>query len=140
ALLIAFGLALLVGLSLTARASAETIAVANLDDSGPGSLREAIAKAAANDTITVPAGQITLTSGPLAVAKNLTIAGAGSGATTLSGNDASRVFTITGTPQVTLRGLTITHGSSADGGGIKAAGEVTLQDVVVRGNHAGTPT
>ncbi|HUA74237.1 MAG TPA: fibronectin type III domain-containing protein [Solirubrobacteraceae bacterium] len=140
ALLLTVGIALLVVLSLATRASAETIAVANLNDSGPGSLREAIAKAAVNDTITVPAGQITLTSGPLAFEKNLTIAGAGSGATTISGNDASRVFTIAGTPQVTLRGLTITHGSSVDGAGIKASGEVTLQDVVVRGNRAGTPT
>jgi hypothetical protein len=141
ALLLTSGLALLAALSFAARASAETIAVANLNDSGAGSLREAIAKAGVNDTITVPAGQITLTTGPLAFEKNLTIAGAGSGVTTISGNDASRVFTIAGTPQVTLRGLTITHGSSAVGAGIKAAsGEITLQDVVVRGNHAGTPT
>lgn len=131
-------LALLLALfSLAPAASAETIVVGNLNDSGPGSLREAIAKAAANDTIAVPAGQITLTSGPLAFEKNLTIAGAGSAATTISGNDASRVLTISGAPQVTLRGLTITHGKDPQGAGLKASGEITMQDVVLAGNHAG---
>jgi len=139
AVILISALALLSALSLAANASGETIAVANHNDSGPGSLREAIAKAAVNDTITVPSGLITLTSGPLTVENTLTIVGAGSSATTISGNDASRVFTITaitGT-KVTLRGLTVTHGKDPQGAGIKASGEVTLQDVVVKGNHAG---
>jgi hypothetical protein len=123
--------------SLVSTASAETIVVANLNDSGAGSLREAIAKAAVNDTITVPVGQITLTTGPLVVAKNLTIQGAGAGATLISGNDASRVFTITGTPTVTLQDLTVTHGKDPAGAGIKASGELTLAGVAVTGNHAG---
>jgi hypothetical protein len=127
----------LVWATMASPASAETLVVANHNDSGAGSLREAIAKAAANDTIVVPAGQITLTSGPLAFAKNLTINGAGSAATTISGNDLSRVFTITGTPTVILAGLTITHGKDPAGAGISGSGEVTLQDVIVSGNHAG---
>ncbi len=118
-------------------ASANTIAVTNLNDAGAGSLRQAIETAAPNDTITVPAGQITLTTGPLAVAKNLTISGAGSGATTISGNDASRVFTITASPVVTLSGMKITHGKDVKGAGLLATGEVTLVDVAVTANHAG---
>ena len=104
-------------LALASSASAGTISVANLNDSGAGSLRDAIAKAAVNETIVLPVGQITLTTGPLAFEKNLTITGAGPGASTLSGNNASRIFTITGTPTVTLQGLTITQGKKHERGG-----------------------
>ena len=124
-------------LALAASASAGTITVANLNDSGAGSLRDAIAKAAVNETIVLPAGQITLTSGPIAFEKNLTIVGVGPGGSIISGNDASRVFTITGTPRVLLEGLTVTHGKNATGAGISATGEVTLENVAVTGNHAG---
>lgn len=124
-------------LALAASASAGTITVANLNDAGEGSLREAVAKAAVNETIALPAGQITLTTGPIAFEKNLTIVGVGPGGSIVSGNDASRIFTITGTPQVTLEGLTITHGKDATGAGILATGEVTLENVTVTANHAG---
>ena len=108
----------------------------NLNDSGPGSLRQAILEAAPNETITVPAGQIVLTSGALAITKSLTISG--SGATVISGNDVSRVFTITAAPTVTLSGLTITHGKDPFGAGISAAGgTLTLQSVTVSNNRAG---
>jgi hypothetical protein len=116
---------------------AGTITVTSLGDSGAGTLRQAIAVAAVNETISVPTGKITLTSGPLVISKNLTIAGAGSHLTSISGNDASRVLTITGTPTVTLEGLEITHGNNIEGAGIEASGEVTLRDVLVSGNHAG---
>jgi hypothetical protein len=127
----------LVWAARAAPASAGTIAVTNLNDSGAGSLRQAVATASANETILVPTGTVTLTSGALAFSKNLTIKGAGSSATAISGNDASRVLTITGTPLVMLEGLTITHGKDLEGAGIKATGEVTLHDVTVSDNHAG---
>jgi hypothetical protein len=131
-------LCLLLALAASAPSASAAIAVSNLNDSGAGSLREAIKDAVAGETITVPAGQITLTSGPLAIAKDLTIAGAGSAATSISGNDASRVLTITATPTVTLSGLTITHGNNTSGAGISATGgTLTLQDVTVSANHAG---
>ncbi len=138
-LLAACAFCLLLALAaLAPSASAGTIAVTNLNDSGAGSLRQAIKDAAANETITVPAGQITLTSGPLAIASSLMIAGAGSGATSISGNDASRVLTITATSTVALSGLSITHGSDTSGAGINATGgTLTLQDVTVSENHAG---
>ncbi len=132
--LLACALALL---ALAASASAGTIAVANLNDSGAGSLRDAIAKAAVNETIVLPSGQITLTTGPIAFEKNLTIVGVGPGGSIVSGNDASRVFTITGTPKVLLEGLTVTHGKDVNGAGILASGEVTLENVAVSANHAG---
>ena len=104
---------------LAPQASASTIAVANLSDSGAGSLRDAIATASPGDTITIPSGQITLTSAPLAISKDLTIAGTGAGTSVISGNDAWRVLTITGAPTVTLdpAGVPIRRPQEGLGGG-----------------------
>ena len=65
-------------------------------DSGPGSLRQAIADAAPGDTIVFAKNvhNITLTSGELDITKNLDIEGPGSNKLTISGNDHSRVFDI----------------------------------------------
>ena len=57
---------------------AATITVTNTNDSGPGSLRQALAVAHDGDRITFAvSGTITLTSGELEVAKNVTISGPG---------------------------------------------------------------
>ena len=62
-------------------ASVATFTVTNINDTGAGSLRQAIATAASGDTINFDAslnGQtITLTSGELGINKNLTITGPG---------------------------------------------------------------
>src|SRR5438105_9707778 len=55
-----------------------TLKVTNTYDSGPGSLRQAIATAAPNDTITFSVtGAISLSTGELVINKNLTITGPG---------------------------------------------------------------
>jgi hypothetical protein len=86
--------------------------VTNTNDSGPGSLRCAIASAFTGDTITFAPNvgpQINLTSGELLIAKDLTILGPGAKALTVSGSSLSRVFRVSGV-QVTMTGLTIANG------------------------------
>src|SRR5687768_1556416 len=77
-----------------------TITVTDPGDSGPGTLRDAIAGATAGDTIDFAAGlgTITLTSGELSIDKDLTISGPGASNLTIqrsadSGTDF-RIFDI----------------------------------------------
>ncbi len=128
---------------LETRALLSTIVVANNHDSGPGSLRQAIADAAGGGTIKFsPAlrGQtITLSaaSGPLDIAKNLSIDGPGAGQLAVSGGGATEDFNIASGASVTISGLTITGGSAVQGGGITNAGNLTLDDDAVDGNRVG---
>src|SRR5262249_37845014 len=107
-----------------------TLTVTNLLDSGDGSLRAEIAAAASGDTIVFDPslkGTITLTSGELAVATNLTIQGPGAGTLTVSGNNAQRGFHVLPNANVTISGLTIANGNVADfGAGIESEGSLTL--------------
>src|SRR5439155_17826087 len=71
------------------------IKVTSLDDDGPGSLRDAIAKAADGGVINFSIhGTITLNSGELVIYKALTIVGPESGGVIISGGDSNRVFTL----------------------------------------------
>jgi len=143
ATLVACALAL-AALGSATGARAATLSVSNLNDSGPGSLRRAIADAAAGDTITFSVkGTITLTSGPLEIAKSLDIEGPGANKLKISGNHANRVFVITGGP-VTLAGITITAGlanansppPASVGGGVLSSANLTLSNVLVSDNEA----
>ena len=97
----------------------ETLTITTTADSGPGSLRAALAGAANGDTIDLTgiAGTITLTSGQLNVPCSVTILGPGSGTLKVSGNHVSRVFNVTGA-NVAIRDLTIADG----GGGVNGGG------------------
>lgn len=122
-----------------------TIQVANANDSGAGSLRDIITtKALAGDTIVIPSGtaNLTLTSGQIAIAKNMTIAGPGADVFAISGNNASRIFYINGAYTVTIRDMTISDGLceaaavDANGGAIYNSGTLVLERVVLEGNTA----
>jgi hypothetical protein len=118
---------------------ANTITVTNTNDSGPGSLRQALADANDGDTINFAVtGTIGLTSGELLVAKNITISGPGAENVAVDGNAKSRVFHIASGQTVTISGLTITNGHATDsGGGIYNDHAVlALNNCVVAGNSA----
>lgn len=96
---------------------AATITVTNTNDSGAGSLRQAISDAAPGDTIVLltSASPYAVTSAQLVINKNLTISGAGARGTVLDAmGNPHRVLEISaGT--VTLSGVTITGGSAKEG-------------------------
>jgi hypothetical protein len=142
---------------------AATLTVTNTNDSGPGSLRHAVAVAINGDTIdaTDVVGRIVLTSGALQIRQNVTINGAGAGNLALATgstacdciasssvfeNFASNVtisgFTITqanGGAIINQGGLTFSNSSVVrnDGVGISNNGTLTITNCSVRGNSGG---
>jgi predicted outer membrane repeat protein len=125
-----------------------TITVTNLNDSGAGSLRDALGVANNGDTITfapnLAGGTLILTSGELDITKNLTINGDidgnGSPDITIDAGGASRVFNEDGAFGLfaTLNGLVISDGSASSGGGIRTgtADNLFLNNSQVINNQA----
>jgi len=120
---------------------ARKLTVTNPNDSGPGSLRQAILDAAPGDEIRfdrdVDGQPIVLTGGQLRIDKDLAITGNGAEDTVLDGNFADRVFLVDqGT--VTITGVTVQNGLQATipgGGGVfNAAATLTVQDCTFAGN------
>jgi len=105
-------------------AYADIITVTNTNDSGPGSLRQALTDANDGDIIDFAVtGTIGLTSGELLVDKSIAIAGPGRDVLAIDGNASSRVLHIAPSTVVTISELTITNGNASneavpDGGGI----------------------
>ena len=124
----------------------QAFTVLNTNDSGTGSLRQAILDANANpggDSIVFDSGvigTITLTSGELLITECLFINGPGANILAVNGNAASRVFDISSGIDVTISGLTITNGNAGDfGGGIFNNGAtLTITDSTLSGNSAGS--
>ncbi len=71
-------------------------------------------------------GTITLTNGELPISHSVTIEGPGANTLSVSGNDASRVFDVSGSASVAISGLTITDGLATSGGGILLEGSAAL--------------
>ena len=108
--------------------------VTSAADRGAGSLREAIANAAAGETITFSpnlSGQTIPLQAELTISKNLTIDGKDAPEITLSGRGNSRVFNINQAGvDVALRNLIIADGKAGGdgvGGGIRMEARTTLR-------------
>jgi hypothetical protein len=140
---------------------APTVTVLNANDSGAGSLRQAILTTNGTpgvDTIdfdptffNVPRTiNLTALSGQLSITDNLMINGPGSALLTVNGGGATRIFNVDKSGaviNVTISGLTVTGGNGStggqfptlgDGGAIRTTDEaVTLRNMVISGNAAG---
>jgi len=142
----------------TVACTAAGIVTTSADD-GPGSLRRAIRDACAGGTISFDmtpghvVSPITLTSAELSISKNLTIQGPGASFLTVQrstaiGTPTFRVFNIGGAT-VTISGLTIANGNTADGaaggsnpgvngGGIINTATLTITNSSITGNLTGS--
>ena len=134
-------------------AAAATFTVTNTNDSGPGSLRQALidanAAAGADDIAftVVPPATISLLSALPQVTGPLTINGLGASNLTIRRDPGAGanfgIFDIAASaaPQVTITGVTLMNGNAPMGGAIKAQGPgalaVTVAEVVISGNTAG---
>ncbi len=126
------------------------VTVVNANDSGPGSLRQALVDVCSGGTInfatTVVTQSIELTGGELVVAKDVIIAGPGATRLSVSAQNASRVFFVASNSppyQVTIADLTVERGNGVGenftriGGGIfNHQGSLTLSNCILTGHSA----
>jgi hypothetical protein len=136
-------LALFVPLLVVQATTPTAFTVVNTNDSGPGSLRDAITQAnggtGATITFTVP-GTITLASPLPHIAATMTIDGAsaptytGTPVVAIDGNQGGTVFTTNPGTNVRLRALTIQSGRGTTGGGILNNSTLTLDTSSVLNN------
>ena len=124
---------------------ATTITVINTNDSGPGSLRQALVDAHDGDTIdfdpSLKGQTISLTSAELVINKSITISGLGPNLLAVSraqNAPAFRIFNLMPGRSVTIQGLTISNGLAPEfgcGGGILDEGSsLSLINCTVSGN------
>ena len=114
-------------------AHAATITVTNTNDSGPGSLRQALTVAHDGDRITFAvSGTITLTSGQLGISKNVTISGPGADQLSIVGMPF-RFVLVVAVKAATISGLTIRNGAT----GIYNGGTLMVMNCVISGNSVG---
>ena len=119
--------------------------VSNSNDSGAGSLRNAIANASAGDTIefNMTAGFVTspivISNAELTISQNLKIIGPGPGELSIDAENSSTVFHVSSGVSATISGLTVTGGTTGGaGGGLVNEGELKLTDDDFSDNFAGT--
>lgn len=119
----------------------QTLTVTTTNDSGSGSLRQAIADAQDNDTIQFDSalnGQIiTLTTDELVIDKNITILGPGTNLLTVTRfykAPAFRIFDIHAGHTVVIQGLTISGGLDYGGAILNSDSNLTVISCIIRDN------
>jgi predicted outer membrane repeat protein len=113
-----------------------TITVTNANDSGAGSLRQAITTAASGDTINFGGDYaIVLTTTELTIAKNLTIDGTGR-TVSISGNNLTGAFLVNNGMTFNLQNLTIKLTLADYGGGLVNFGTTNITNVSFLNNNA----
>jgi predicted outer membrane repeat protein len=125
----------LLGVMPSAPAYAAALTVTNANDSGAGSLRQAILDAAAGDTIGFDpslAGQTIALNSQVNLQKDLTIDGSGlTPVVEITGSFAMRIFYVASNSTVTLKSLLLKNGrnnSGSNGGAIYSEGNLTVRD------------
>lgn len=122
-----------------------TIQVTNTNDSGPGSLRDAIANASSGDTIgfSLSASPATITlSSVLSINTSLIINGPGASILAISGNNSVEVFQIASGATVSISGVTIEngYGGALDGSAAVAnSGTLTLANSTLSASYTFDP-
>jgi hypothetical protein len=126
-------ISLLLRTSVIAAAADITVCSAGCDHT---SIQAAIDAAAAGDTIVLAAETFTET---IVVDRNLTIRGAGSGASIIDGDAAGTGVTIPAGVSVNLESLSVRNGrTTGNGGGILNEGTLVARHIAVSGNVAAT--
>jgi len=114
-----------------------SITVTNNNDSGAGSLREAVANIASGGTITFDGGYTIILASTLTINKNMTIDGTGHNII-ISGGSAVQIMSINSGVTVSLNDLTFKDGkTTSNGGGILNNGALTVSNSTFSGNSAG---
>lgn len=116
------------------------ITVTSSADSGPGTLRQALADLCAGGVITfaLPLPNTIALSASLTIAQSMTISGPNDGILTISGEGQRRVLVVNSGLVVNLDHLTIAHGALwGEGGGIyNQNSQLNLSDMVFHNNQA----
>jgi len=120
-----------------------SIVVTNLNNSGEGSLRQALADIAEDGTITFDpslANGVLLLSGPLVPPRNVTVDAVNAPGLALDGGGVDRILIVDLGITVTFANLTIQNGFGFQlAGGVLNNGNLTLDHVVVANNVMTTP-